>query len=464
MKKFLALLILPILLFFLAPQSLNAQEVQKSAQGGVSSSSILPPSDSVPGFLGQDHHYSVTFRGNGEAVITARIVVANNGESPLSSINLRVPRIDPKDVIAFQVIRERQCLRYKPAELRQTYTPPICDTYQEPDYFQYWYGNAKYQKASVDLHGDTIAVTLPQPVKPSSSGSFILYYRGLGYAKKNLFGSFNFTFETLKVEDRIQTLQVGITTDSDLVLRGAKGKVNYRFDEGTTALKSAGALALPSANAQIDRFAQNIGQGEIIKNATNLQPLDSYSVKGSYAENLVRLYAKEIVITVFVIVAIAAVLILIGKSFLKRVQQPAKTAPQSDRMIDIISVVGLPFIAAFLMVAYTVLLVFVNNLFGLSSYGTGFIFAILIMLISFGVYGLLLITPTLIMGFKRGLVWGLATFGMTIFWLIADGIIIFMIILLLGNSNSPPYPIPYMRDILGVPSTQVQSTSPNVTK
>ena len=115
---------------------------QESESSGASSQMIAPDfvppyPGGEPGFLGQDHAYTVVFRGNGEAVVSARVVLTNKGETPLSEISLRVPKMEPKDVFVYQVIREKQCARYgisvyDPAT--RTY-PQVCEEYADPDYY-----------------------------------------------------------------------------------------------------------------------------------------------------------------------------------------------------------------------------------------------------------------------------------------------------------------------------------------
>src|SRR3990167_7697476 len=71
---------------------------------------VPPYRDNPPQVLGQDHAYSVTFRGNGEAVVSAKVVFTNLTDTPLSSISLRVPKVDAKDIIVFQVLRDKTCI------------------------------------------------------------------------------------------------------------------------------------------------------------------------------------------------------------------------------------------------------------------------------------------------------------------------------------------------------------------
>ena len=89
MKKLVSWVFFLVFLFvvsLLVPNHVSATTPQ---------SFIVPDSQQIA-FPGQDQSYSVTFRGNGEAVVTARVVFVNDSGAPLSSLRLRTPKIDPK--------------------------------------------------------------------------------------------------------------------------------------------------------------------------------------------------------------------------------------------------------------------------------------------------------------------------------------------------------------------------------
>lgn len=403
-----------------------------------------------PGFLGQDHSYTVVFRGNGEAVVSAKIVFTNKGETDLSDINLRIPRIEPRNLSVYQVIMEKRCIRYEPREydpITRTYKPQVCAEYQDPDYYQSYYGAAKYQKAEFELDIDTLKITLPVAIKSNKSGGFFVYFRALGYAKKNIFGVFNYVFETLKAEDDIRNLGVGISTDSDLVLRGVKGEIEYRFEEPSFAgLESAGAALAPQKSVAIDRFYQQIGQGRITKTASNLAPLESFKVEGSYAKNRLRLYAREILIGVGVLVGVVAVLVLIFRFIYKKLQKVEKETKELEKtggkiteigMITLASA-GVGFVSSFLIAGYTIGVIFLGSLLtSFLSYQYDAIVVLFLVIISFFVYILLLFAPAIYLGVKRGVSWGMATAVATIIWLIIFLTVALFIIFLLGNTSYP---------------------------
>lgn len=377
------------------------------------------------GIFGQDHYYSITFRGNGEAVVNLKVVLTNLEDTALNKVSLRVPKVDPKDLAVYQVIKEPVCFRYAPLT-------SVCVEYQEPDYYQFYSPN-KYQKAKFELSGDTINIELPKEIKTNSSGSFVLYFRGIGYAKKDAFGAYKYSFESLKVNDKIRNLQVGIETDSDLFLKGAKGKVEYRFDQAVTSLKSVGAQE-GVASPQFDNFYNQLGYGSIIKNSKDLQPLDSYVVKGAYADGRIKLYAKEI-LTVLGVLIVLVIFGVLGVSMLLKFAR-----------INFVLALGLSFASSILIAGYTL---FINFLLS-SSYISQlampiFIYPlglILLAVVSLAIYVFLLVGPAIYFGFKKGVVWGFVTFGMTVSWLVLYLIAFFVVLSLLGKDPNPIYPGP----------------------
>lgn len=408
----------------------------------------VPPIDSTIGLLGQQQQYSVEFRGNGEAIVTAKVILSNSGLSPLSVINIRIPRVVPNDIMAFQILRQGRCTRMgwqtdngmMPSQKGPT-DLPVCIEYKQADYSPYSYEGTTYQKSLTNLSGDTIAITLPSPIKPNASGSFLLYYRAMGYAKKNLLGVYDFTFETMKVNESIVDLQVGISVDADYFLAGVKGKTSFRLDTEVTKTLAAPSMAGAVANSRMDTFVGAIGQGELMKYAKNLDALDSYTVRGSYADQYYKLYARHIGISLVIFVVVVLALFLIAKKVLQSIQMPASKGAQTTQPF-LISL-GLGFSCALLMIGYTLLLLLSNRLIQSVSYEFASIVTILFVLVSIGVYTLLLFVPAILMAIKRGITWGLATFGLTILWLAIDSIIVLLVLTMLNRNQSYPVPMPY---------------------
>ncbi len=388
----------------------------------VSALSIMPPDEIVnpSALFGQDHAYTVTFRGNGEAIVNLRVAFTNVGETDQTTLTYRVPQIEPQDAVAYQVIREPQCIRYGSKE-------DECNEYQEPNYYDtYWYGGTTYQKAEVQYETDTVTVTLPEGVAPNKTASILLYFRANGYTKKGSFGSYDYLFESLKSEESIRNLQVGITTDSQLKLKNPDSDVNYRF-EGDFA-PAQGMMAeskmMVSNSSALDNYYQQIGQGSVVKYATYLQPLDSFTVEGSYADATWKLYAKAIMIGAIICIAIIAALLFGILKLIKHIRGP------------ILFMVMASFVASILAAGYTIGIYMLSSLVSNWYYSEmNMPLMLLVVIVSFGVYPLMLFGPAFIIGRLRGMGWGVGTFALTLMWLILYIVILVGFMVMTNSSN-----------------------------
>lgn len=446
MRLIKSLLFLFILLLFSIQAPTVAAQKKLSAPAG--SGSMMPvsfmppiPPDTNP-ILGQEHAYSVLFRGNGEAFVSMRAAFTNDKDTPSNTVTFRIPRVEPRRINAFQILRDSECIRYK--EYSPNDTPgqqPTCLQYQEPNYFRI-YGAAKYQKSTTLYTGDTLTITLPQPISPTKTGSVLIVYTAAGYAKKNLVGGYDYTFETLKTEDSaISTISLGISVDTDLHLAGATGNVNYRFSDTEVMSMSAQSNKSAMASPQMDQMYNQLGYGMITKTTSHLEPLESYTVKGRYADSLLKLYAKSILIGFVIFVAEVVLLIFLGRAALV-----ALSKPQSKRSLpsptDSVILLGGSFLSAVLIAGYTAGLFFLRNTIQqVVSYQLVGIVLILATVISIGVYGLLLVSPAIIMGIRRGISWGLGALGLTVFFLIINTVILVVVLTLLYGNAGGPMPI-----------------------
>lgn len=432
----------------------------------------IPP-DTNP-ILGQEHAYSVLFRGNGDAIISMRASFLNEKETPMNNILFRVPRVAPRRMSAFQILREPECVRYKPYAPGDTSgMQPDCLEYQEPNYFRPW-GQAKYQKAMTTYAGDTLTVTLPQGIKPNKTGSILIVFSASGYAKKNAFGAYRYTFETLKIEDSaINTLTLGVSVDTDLHLADTTGTINYRFSDTEAMTLSVQAEKTAVSMPQLDQLYGQVGYGMITKTASHLEPLESYTVSGTYADSLLKLYAKGIFIGIILCIAGMILLLYLGRwairSLINREPKDSSHTP-----MDTVLLMAGSFVAASMITAYTAGLFFLrNSIQTIVPYTMMGVVLILATVISVGVYGLFLITPSVLMGIRRGLGWGLGAFGLTVLFLIIQAVFLMItLVLLYGNAGSPIiYPMMNRlqsevkrSDMMGIPQSLPQKSSPGAPK
>ena len=463
MKKFvfinLFIIFLSSFLLFYFYRSVYAQESFAPSVSTDIANPIYPDGYQQNAFLGQNHSYSVVFRGNGEAVVSARVVVANSDDKDLEELSLRIPKANVSDIYVFQIFKQKRCVRYTQTvydPVTRSYPPAVCAEYQDPDYYNdYSYYSAKYKKAEYELNNDTLVIKIPEGIAADKAGAFFIYFRALGYAKKNAYKAFDYTFETLQAEDSIRSLNIGISTDSDLFMKGVTGEVNYRFQDLSPTIAKlgvGGASEMGVSNSALDSYVTNIGQGSIYKSASNLAPLESYTVKGSYADSRIKLYGKEITIAAIVLLSLLVLFIIISivvYRLLKRRDNPLKKAPEgsttvkekgfkiqntsSGRMFLVVTLIG--FVDSLIIAVYTVSIVFFASFISRSvTYTYQGLVVLILVIISILIYLLLIVSPGVILGVKKSVAWGMGAVISTILWLILWAMLIFVGIFLLGNS------------------------------
>jgi hypothetical protein len=417
--------------------------------------------------FGQSHFYSITLRGNGEALFSLKAVFSNkNEEASMSAVTFTFPG-EPQSLRVYQAYREPQCISYKPISprplqqeqndlmLRYPYPLPRqeCEQYQEPDY-SYGWGTTTYHNAEFSLNERELMVVLPKPVKPGGSGSLVLSFLLSGMTSKDFLGAYDFSVKTVMVADTIQNLQAGITVDPDYYLKDAKGVINYQSKEMSSMAPAAVGMdsGRSVVNAQFDQFYNSIGQGTVVKNATNLQPNESYSVNGTYADSRWKLYGREIGIGIGVFVLILILVVglfyfVVKKIFTKRNTTSDKPASSSSSYLIVF---GASFGSSLLIFLYSIGLYFISYYSSqmFPYYSDNFFYPMFILLlgvISLCIYSALLFAPSIVIGIKRGVVASSATLILTIVWLVFFGIVFAGIFFLFFQDKpmSPGYPVPY---------------------
>ena len=299
-----------ILLLLLCPALTLAQEIE-----------IMPvppsPDSSVGGSIfGQKHNYSVTMRGNGEAVITARIAFTNFSDNDLSELKFSSDD-QLYELMTYQQVLPQVC---DESVYNKETKANDCKKYSDPNYYQnnrYYYGNskgsAKYFKLKSPTNGDSILINLEQTVAPDKQGAVVLSYYSKSYVEEKWGGLFKFNFNNLKAPVRIKELNVAISTDADLEMRGQKTTVNYDTDMMTVG-ESAGLGATSFSNKSLDEASRRIGySGTINKKGTDLAPDETFNVPGTYATSKLRLNLGRILTTIIILI-----LLIVGLYFLNR--------------------------------------------------------------------------------------------------------------------------------------------------
>lgn len=403
-----------LLVVFSNPSSATAQKIE--------SMPIFPGGD-IGGVFGQSHFYTVNMRGNGDASVLSKIIFSNTEGKDMESFEVSSPSGGLTDLIAFQVVRQPQCIRYGSDYATGS---QICLEYQEPDYYQYWYGQNKYLKLNVVERDGVYSVDLPRAVKADKTGALLFYYRLKGDAitDKSLFGSFKYKFSTLKVSDSVQDVTVAIDVDSDLFLKGAKSNVDFVKSVSPMALDAKVTSTSEFASTRYDTVFNQVGQGRIVKNAKNLASGETYTVKGEYADSRLKLFAKEITIGVVLLLVFIAI---ITTAFILAVK---KAAIQNTTFLSLLLVFVSSTVSAILLMAYMIGIKYLMDFMGRYGYQYGLDWMFLpVFVISALIVAFLIFVPAIWWGVKRGLSWGILSLSVSIvvsaFLLIITGLFIF---------------------------------------
>ena len=293
-------------------------------------------------FFGQAHSYSVTLRGNGEAVVMARVAFTNFTDGDLSTLKL-YSKDSLNQLAAYQQVLPNVC---EQTVYNKDTGASSCSMYAKPnyysDYISHYYesrpADATYYKLKITQVGDEYAFDLVKPLAADAQGAILLAYRSKDFVAKKAGGLFKFNFTTLAAPVQISEARVAVSVDSELFLKGKKSAVNY-----TTATDVS--LGMPETagltNKNLDKIASSIGYGGAIsKSAKQLGPNEMFTVKGSYATTKLRLYAGRAAAFVVVIIAIIAALFFAWKKSRKQPDDvgvtPAKNDPAvKDAKIDL---------------------------------------------------------------------------------------------------------------------------------
>lgn len=467
MKKYLPFftLLLVLLAFPLCVIAQSGTGQSAAAQPAIYPGTMVPPvpvsQNALP--FGQNHFYTLTLRGNGDVYVSLKMIFSNKEEASLSAVKLTFPA-DPNGLSIYQAIREPQCIQYKPAPMPlgiqsgsttaqnanqlDSYRQPECEAFQEPDY-QYGWGQTTYQKAKYTINNKLATIMLPKEIKPGGTGSLIIVYDLPGITANNIFGAYSFSYETIKVVDTIQNMQVGITVDPEYYLKDAKGNINYQSKEAAPLSQTAPAVVEGVYSPQFDQYYSQIGQGTIIKTATNIQPNQSFTVEGMYADSRFKLYAKELlsgigIITYIIIISIVALYWGIKRLMNKTVANP-NMEPSQTKLLNFFAIAGVSFGSSFFIIIYTITLYILSYYFSqtFQYYSYNVIYPILLILlgvISLSIYAICLFVPAIIIGIRRGMLSGVLMVVLTIFWLIINGIIIAVLFVLFFQKSQSPYP------------------------
>ena len=191
-------------------------------------------------------YYNVFFDEEGEAYVALRLDIYNKDRQPIEYLNLEIPG---DGMIIYKIVQEKQ--------------------------YQYEEINANPARLS-----DSVYFTLDlEPIEKDEHSTILIFYKAKGYVDKS-FGKYKFEFETIKTPYLANDVKVSIDVQEGLQLKGKRAEVNYVPDFQMFA--RAGALEADSYKSISNSVVRDTSY---TKTAKFLDPYESFSVNGVYAEN-----------------------------------------------------------------------------------------------------------------------------------------------------------------------------------
>ncbi|RJQ15816.1 hypothetical protein C4573_06720 [Candidatus Woesearchaeota archaeon] len=391
MKKMLVLFfVLLISLSMVHAKSMAVQEIRP-----------LPAIPSVA------QYYSVYFDEEGEAIVTLSVNLVNNGDETINQLTVEIPSAQVRFLGVMQRVDDVQ--------------------YDAYGNFQ-TIGYESLEVTPTELsHSLVLPLTLKDSVQAKETTNMLIVYKANGYVKTSA-GVHNFNFETAKFPYDTSTVRVAVNVQEGLYLKGTRSNVNYLPN---TMLMAKSTMDMTAAERQtVNNYASQIMYASgWVKTASYLDPLESFSVEGKYANSWFTVnWAWLLFILVIIVLVIFGIVFLVKK--LKK-NAPAKiitTKNTPEKKSQFLLAAGAGFFNALAIAIIWIIVVVIANSMG--RYGSieivGLFLILLAILITLG----LLIGVPLYLGSKYGFAVGGGTALTTFAWLFIFAIILVVILFL----------------------------------
>ncbi len=368
---------------------------------------------------GINQYYSINFDNEGDASVGAKLEIQNYQQEPIENIQIEIPGNNIRIINIFQEIYQykEDCINWvKVCDDDNTNCDLKCENYNK---YQTWPPTYKVIDYSVDelSKSGLYELNLPEPIKEGEKATVIIYYKTNNYAEKSL-GVWNFNFETIKLNYDTNYVNVGISVNKNLHLKGVKSNIDY-IDNAVFSQE----LKI-SASEDVSRFSSYIGSGYYNENAQSLDPMESFRVKGSYSSSSFLLYLKTILIS----------LIIFSASVLGLIYGFKKIKNKNKKYV--LTAIITSFVSISLWILSYFFLRFLNNIIYYPMYPViSFVFVIIVTLLSlFLIFG-----PAIYFGFKNGIKASVIYSVSFLIAIIVFGIIGIFLLYLLNPYNPPVY-------------------------
>lgn len=231
-------------------------------------------------YMHSNDYYSVVYDGEGDAIVAAKLIIRNDKSDSINEITLELPY---QNMIIYNLVQETM-ERYSYDEMSYKY-------YDNDIFYPIEHDTEETSTSTI------LKLYLPRAIEPQKEGAILILYKIPGDTGTGLLGIQNFEFKTIidKNAALIQNIRVVINVQEGLYLKGGAGKIDYRPDY-FNEIQTMSVAKEGMQSAQLSRVSQRITYADgLVKNAYNLDPFESFHVKGEFANALWKLYIWTIV-------------------------------------------------------------------------------------------------------------------------------------------------------------------------
>jgi len=315
---------------------------------------LVPMSSAYWGEGFQDHQYYVVFDEEGEAAVLATISFQNYGD--VEELEFEIP---VEDIRIIGVVQEYY-------------------VYDDEDYWRY---DVQYAEVDYDLEelSDSVRLSFEIP-EDQEDVTIIIYYKTESYVEEK-YDIYSYDFETISGNYDINNVNVYVDVVDDLYMADSSGETEYK--DNFMVMESVEEVAL----------SRGYYYSDTSESTSSLDPWESFHVTGEYSNTWLDMNWWKVVLGV-----LAVGLVLVGgvfgvkKMFKKKKSVALKAGIASGALLSLIWGV-----TAYVM----------ENLSQWVGYQYGAMFSIILMLLVVMLTFILLITPSVLIGFKLGLKEGL---------------------------------------------------------
>ncbi|MFH1587267.1 MAG: hypothetical protein ABID38_05395 [Candidatus Diapherotrites archaeon] len=238
------------------------------------------------GYIHKEQYYAVSFDGEGDAVVRAQIVIENTTDEPIEELSFEIPN----QVVVYKLVQEQ------PGAERISYEKELTS-------------NATILK-----------MDLPNKIPAYGSSTITLFYKISKSATQNMLGNWDIDFKTIVDKDAalVEYVRVAVNVQEGLNLKGGSAEVDYKTDfldvGGMQKLSVAS-----EASYEYKQYSDSIRNTKgLVKTAQNLDPWESFHVRGEYSKSILALFWLEIVLAVIVLLLVVlAALKIVGRALAK---------------------------------------------------------------------------------------------------------------------------------------------------